>query len=163
MHYGKSLISVFEEFFASISKIFILSERLDTRLSFYKVLRFSWYILLVLRLSVLSRSATYSATWQLFITNNCASFHLWWKRNLVEDQKASKYYENNCININIVNTIITLIFMNPMPNLSFLLFFSNNLLLHSDFSFIFIYCIFLLIPKIIVTLLQSTPHTSNNS
>ena len=152
-----------KSFFVSISKIFILSERLDTRLSFYKVLRFSWYILLFLRLSVLSRSATYSATWQLFITNNCASFHLWWKRNLVKDQKASKYYENNCINISIVNTNITLIFMNPMPNLSFLLFFSNNLLLHLHFSPIIIYCIFLLIPKIIVTLLQSTPHTSNNS
>ena len=32
----------------------------------------------------------------MFITNNCASFHLWWKKNLVKHQKVSKYYENYC-------------------------------------------------------------------
>ena len=32
----------------------------------------------------------------MFINNNRTSFHLWWKRNLVKDQKVSKYYENNC-------------------------------------------------------------------
>ena len=37
----KSLISVFQEFFASINKIFILVERLGTRLLFYEVLRIS--------------------------------------------------------------------------------------------------------------------------
>ena len=36
-NYEKSLISVFEEFFASINKIFILEGRLDTRLLFYEV------------------------------------------------------------------------------------------------------------------------------
>ena len=36
-HYGKSLTSVFQELFASINKIFILAEGLDTMLSFYKV------------------------------------------------------------------------------------------------------------------------------
>ena len=34
-HYGKGLISIFEEFFASIKKISILAGRLGTRLSFY--------------------------------------------------------------------------------------------------------------------------------
>ena len=34
---GKVLISVLQEFFASINKIFILAERLDTRLSFYEI------------------------------------------------------------------------------------------------------------------------------
>ena len=33
----------------------------------------------------------------MFITNNRDSFHLCWKENLVNDQKASKYYENNCL------------------------------------------------------------------
>ena len=28
----------------------------------------------------------------LFITNNCASFHLWWKENLVKHQKVLQYY-----------------------------------------------------------------------
>ena len=37
MHYGKILISVFQEFFASIDKIFILAGGLGTRLSFYEV------------------------------------------------------------------------------------------------------------------------------
>ena len=36
-HYQKSLISVFQEFFASINKIFILAGRLGTSLSIYEV------------------------------------------------------------------------------------------------------------------------------
>ena len=32
----------------------------------------------------------------MFISNNRASFHLWWKKNLVKNQKVSKYYENDC-------------------------------------------------------------------
>ena len=33
----------------------------------------------------------------MFITNNRTSFYLWWKENLVEHQKVSKYYENDCL------------------------------------------------------------------
>ena len=40
-HYEKSLISVFQEFFASISKIFTLTRRLATRLSLYEGLGLS--------------------------------------------------------------------------------------------------------------------------
>ena len=36
-HYGKSLFSVLQEFFASINKTFILAGGLRTRLSFYQV------------------------------------------------------------------------------------------------------------------------------
>ena len=36
-HYGKSLISVFQHFFGSIDKMFILAGRLGTRLSFYEL------------------------------------------------------------------------------------------------------------------------------
>ena len=32
----------------------------------------------------------------MFISNNRASFHLWWKENLVKHQRVSKYYENDC-------------------------------------------------------------------
>ena len=32
----------------------------------------------------------------MFVSNNRASFHLWWKGNLVKPQKVSKYYENEC-------------------------------------------------------------------
>ena len=32
----------------------------------------------------------------MFISNNRASFHLWWIENLVKYQKVSKYYENDC-------------------------------------------------------------------
>ena len=31
----------------------------------------------------------------IFISNNRASFHLWWKENLVKHQRVSKYYEND--------------------------------------------------------------------
>ena len=36
-HYGKILISVFQEFFASINKIFIFAGGLGTTVSFYGV------------------------------------------------------------------------------------------------------------------------------
>ena len=29
----------------------------------------------------------------MFVTNNYASFYLWWKGNLVKHQKVSKYYD----------------------------------------------------------------------
>ena len=45
------------------------------------------------RSSPLGRSAT--GIYQ-FITNNDASFHLWWKKNLLNYQKVSKYYEYTC-------------------------------------------------------------------
>ena len=39
-NYGKSLISVFQEFSASINKIFILAVTMSTRLLFYEVFKF---------------------------------------------------------------------------------------------------------------------------
>ena len=33
----------------------------------------------------------------IFITNNHASFHLWWKENLVKYQKVSEYYVRDCL------------------------------------------------------------------
>ena len=33
----------------------------------------------------------------LFITNDHASFHFWWKENLLNHQKLSKYYEHDCL------------------------------------------------------------------
>ena len=32
-----------------------------------------------------------------FINNNCASFHLQWRENLLKHQRVSKYYENDCM------------------------------------------------------------------
>ena len=32
----------------------------------------------------------------MFISNNRASLHLWWKENLEKHQKVSEYYENDC-------------------------------------------------------------------
>ena len=45
-HYGKGLISVFQGFFASIDKIFILAGRLVTGLSFYGISALIWYFLI---------------------------------------------------------------------------------------------------------------------
>ena len=33
----------------------------------------------------------------MFVTNNWALFHLWWKEDLVKHQKVSKYYEKDCL------------------------------------------------------------------
>ena len=35
----------------------------------------------------------------MVISNNRGSFHLWWKKNLVKHQKASKYYEKDCSSV----------------------------------------------------------------
>ena len=32
----------------------------------------------------------------MFISNNLASFRLWWEENLVKNQEVSKYSENDC-------------------------------------------------------------------
>ena len=43
----------------------------------------------------------------MFISNNRASFHLWWNKNLLKHQKVSKYYESGCrlSNLASVNTV----------------------------------------------------------
>ena len=45
-HGGKSLISVFQEIFGSINKVFVLAGRSAARLSFYGVLGLFWYFLI---------------------------------------------------------------------------------------------------------------------
>ena len=37
----------------------------------------------------------------MFISNNCPSFHLWRKENLLKHRKVSKYYELDCGSSNI--------------------------------------------------------------
>ena len=32
-----------------------------------------------------------------FISNSRASFHLWWKENLVKHQRVSRYYHYDCL------------------------------------------------------------------
>ena len=51
--------------------------------------------------SHLTRSATCEATriYQ-FVTNNHASFYLWWKENLLNRQKVLKYYQHDCRTFN---------------------------------------------------------------
>ena len=46
MHHGKGSISIFQEIFTSINRIVISGEELSTRQQFYKVVRFSWYVLI---------------------------------------------------------------------------------------------------------------------
>ena len=97
LHYGKSLISVFQKIFTSIDKIFISSGGLNTG----KKIIWRFQILLLfpnfLRSYVLSRPAVREATRTYqFITNNHTSFNLRWKENLLKHQKVSKYYEHDC-------------------------------------------------------------------
>ena len=46
----------------------------------------------------------------IFISYNRASFHLWWKKNLIKYQKVSKYYESNCRYVYVSNGIYLIIF-----------------------------------------------------
>ena len=62
---------------------------------FYGVIGFSWYLLLSnIVLGCLASSWTSRA--YEFIGNNHVSFRLWWKENLINYQKVSKYYEDDC-------------------------------------------------------------------
>ena len=77
-HYGKSLISDFQDIFAGINKIFILGVGLSTILSFYRVLRLSRYFLIsqdpkCLVVPHFVRELVYT----MVRSNNRASFHLW--------------------------------------------------------------------------------------
>ena len=70
----KNFYFYFQGVFASIDKIFFLGGRLGTRFYFHEVL---------------SRSATREATFVYQVmTNNQASFHLWWKKNLVKHKNS---------------------------------------------------------------------------
>ena len=57
---------------------------LDTFVRFPNFLK-SWVV----------RQLVRQLVYTVFISNNRASFHLWWKQNLVKHQKVSKYYEND--------------------------------------------------------------------
>ena len=48
----------------------------------------------------------------IFITNNHNSFHLWWKKNLVKNQKISKYYGQDCTITSHPKNLIDNIFCN---------------------------------------------------
>ena len=39
----------------------------------------------------------------IFISNNCTSFHLWWKKKLVKHRKISKYYEIDCRSLKLLH------------------------------------------------------------
>ena len=90
VHCGRGLIVIFRDFFASINKIFhfsvgsgdwaIILWVLDAFLIFPNFLR--------LWLKLFGKSWDYS--YIIFISNNRASFHLWWKENLLKHPKSLK-------------------------------------------------------------------------
>ena len=47
----------------------------------------------------------------MFISNNCASFHLWGKGNLLKHEKVSKYYESGCMK----NLLLLFMFLLTAP------------------------------------------------
>ena len=81
-HYGKRSIFIFWQFFASIENNWFWEEGWALAYN-SKVLIFP---------KVISRSASREhLVYTIFITNNQASFHLWWK-----NQRVSKYYDYEC-------------------------------------------------------------------
>ena len=54
-----------------------------------------WYFT-GLHLTVLTAVNSKKQTCSL-VTNNHASFHLWWKESLVKHLKVSKYYDHDCL------------------------------------------------------------------
>ena len=54
----------------------------------------------------------------MYITNNHASFHLWWKKSLVKYQKVLKYYVHDCLQ----NFLLLLMFLLTAPMLKTVIF-----------------------------------------
>ena len=46
--------------------------------------------------SWVARQVVKQLVYTMLISNNRASFHLWWKENFVKHQKVSKYHGNDC-------------------------------------------------------------------
>ena len=56
-----------------------------------------WNFETFLRSFIVNRSpCSEAAQIYQFIFTNHASFHLWWKENLLKHKKVSKYYEHDC-------------------------------------------------------------------
>ena len=85
-----------------------------------------------LRSQVLSCWATCKATLIYeFITNNQASFHLWWNENLLNHEKVLQYYEHDCLKgflLLFMSLLRALIVRNShiLPGIYFILY-KNNL------------------------------------
>ena len=85
---GESFISIFQQFFASINKIFVWGTLGYNSMNILDVPKSKSYVDLQL-----VRQLVYT----MFITNNHASFHLWGKEYLVKYQKVSKHYVQDCL------------------------------------------------------------------
>ena len=97
-HNGKSLISAFEELPVSTNKTLIMAASLSTRLSFPGVKKNSWYLLISWDpRSYVVRQLVRQLVYTMFVRNNRASFHLRWKKNLVNHGKVPKYCETDCL------------------------------------------------------------------
>ena len=95
-HYRKGSVSIFQNFLACIEKMLILGGKLRTRLSIYKVLRFSRYFLITKILTSKVWQLVRRLVYTMLITNSHLSFHLWWKQNMVKHQKVWEYYDHDC-------------------------------------------------------------------
>ena len=70
---------------------------LSARQQFYEAFSVFLMFFNFLRSQAWSRLTTREAVpIHKFITNNQASFHLWWKENMLNHQRVSKYYELGC-------------------------------------------------------------------
>ena len=79
-HYGKSLISIFQEFPASINKIFILAGQLGTMLSFYDPK------------SEVVRQLVRQLVYSMYISNNRASFHYYIFLKKASENKLENFF-----------------------------------------------------------------------
>ena len=85
---GESFISIFQQFFASINKIFVWGTLGYNSMNILDVPKSKSYVDLQL-----VRQLVYT----MFITNNHASFHLWGKEKSVKYQKNLKTFVHDCL------------------------------------------------------------------
>ena len=86
---GESLISVFEDVFASIKKILILAGNLGPTLWFYEVCTLSSYLLIFfLIFPNFVRQLPRQLVYTMFLSYNLTSLDLLWTESLVKHQKS---------------------------------------------------------------------------
>ena len=95
MHYGKTQFLFFRIFLLVLTKFLFCEEEwalVNNSMKFWDFPDTYWFPKIP-SLTFLGNSwATHRYQ---FITDNHASFHLWWTENLLNHQKVSKYYEHD--------------------------------------------------------------------
>ena len=91
---GKFKFPFFTSFLLVLTKFSFWEE--DWALGYNSMKFWNFSVISYLPKSFVVRQLVRQLVYTIFVTNNQALFHFWWKENLLKHQKVSKYYEHGC-------------------------------------------------------------------